>query len=283
MTKIQHVVSLREKPGKHMLETRPRYDVLLNGEVVTELYFNMRGYRGALPTVRGGWMDIGERGISAWKKEVAWQNKHAKALLSKVAKSDRHISITRPTADNRMLFCVSHNGAGVPRAHFLYRREFVFAMEVFGQEVAPEFFEPFEVSPGQSGAPLALLHPGDEWMQKVFANVESRILDALELTLYQSEVIGKFETDDPEVVLAIGRMKDGQISGLFATRQSFDFAEFALGGHISLGDIESGAPTSVSNEADRSEIMSILPLINLDGAGIEEPGVEKSEEYSPWA
>jgi hypothetical protein len=36
--------------GMQVLETTPRYDVVLNGKTVGQLYYNMRGYVGYLPT-----------------------------------------------------------------------------------------------------------------------------------------------------------------------------------------------------------------------------------------
>lgn len=57
------------------METHSRYKVLLRGQTVGELYFNMRGYVGTLPTPRGSELYIGERGISAYRKAVAQLNR----------------------------------------------------------------------------------------------------------------------------------------------------------------------------------------------------------------
>jgi len=47
MSMTQHVVALREAPHKRaMCETKMRYEVLLNGKAVGDLYFNTRGYIG---------------------------------------------------------------------------------------------------------------------------------------------------------------------------------------------------------------------------------------------
>lgn len=71
-----HVVSLREqRPGV----AKTDYDVLLNGKKVGELYYNLRGYRGTLPLHDGGGLDIGERSISVFRKEVVQLNREAKA------------------------------------------------------------------------------------------------------------------------------------------------------------------------------------------------------------
>jgi len=61
-----------------MLETKMRYDVVLNGQVVGDLYFNMTGYVGYLPTPEGRKLDIGERGISAFRREIAALNREAR-------------------------------------------------------------------------------------------------------------------------------------------------------------------------------------------------------------
>ena len=66
---------LETRDGCAILETQPRYDVLLHGQKVGQLYFNMGGYVGTLPTPRGTSLDIGERAISAYRKAVAQLNR----------------------------------------------------------------------------------------------------------------------------------------------------------------------------------------------------------------
>ena len=74
-----HVVSLAEAPHKRAIcETKMRFDVLLNGKVVGELWFNTKGYVGNLPLPCGGRMNIGERAISAFKSEIKKINKEAR-------------------------------------------------------------------------------------------------------------------------------------------------------------------------------------------------------------
>lgn len=70
-----HKVTLKESARRHMMERTPRYDVLLNGQRVGELYFNMRGYRGTLPLPGGRSFDIGERSLSEFKRTVAAINR----------------------------------------------------------------------------------------------------------------------------------------------------------------------------------------------------------------
>lgn len=76
MAKAQKAVELREAPHKRSIcETHMRYDVLLDGKVFDTLYYNMTGYCGYLPTTSGSKLDIGERGISAFRREVSNLNR----------------------------------------------------------------------------------------------------------------------------------------------------------------------------------------------------------------
>jgi hypothetical protein len=73
MPKAITLVETRE--GCQILETHPRYHVFLHGKKVGELYFNLRGYVGTLPTPSGAELYIGERGISAYRKAAAQLNR----------------------------------------------------------------------------------------------------------------------------------------------------------------------------------------------------------------
>jgi hypothetical protein len=74
------MIELRETTkGRAPLEEQPRYEVLFCGKLFDTLYFNMTGYCGYLPLPgangRVGHLDIGERGISAYRKQVAKLNR----------------------------------------------------------------------------------------------------------------------------------------------------------------------------------------------------------------
>lgn len=58
-----------------MMETTSRYKVMLRGEVFGELYYNMRGFVGCLPLPGGQKLDIGERPIAEFRREVARINR----------------------------------------------------------------------------------------------------------------------------------------------------------------------------------------------------------------
>ncbi|GGR37939.1 hypothetical protein [Deinococcus ruber] len=68
-------ITLVEAPRKKSsCEQEMRYDVLLHGKQYSELYFNLRGYLGSLPTPDNLPLDIGEKSISAYRKQIALLN-----------------------------------------------------------------------------------------------------------------------------------------------------------------------------------------------------------------
>lgn len=76
---INNAITLVEKVV--MDDTKPRYNVLLNGKVFSELYFNLKGYVGYLPIPPTGEkqtpgnLNLGEVGISKYKSEIRKLNK----------------------------------------------------------------------------------------------------------------------------------------------------------------------------------------------------------------
>ena len=74
MAKAIELVETRS--GCAIMEKEPRYDVLLHGKKIGQLYFNMTGYTGVyLPQPNGVSLDLGERRISAYRKAVAQLNR----------------------------------------------------------------------------------------------------------------------------------------------------------------------------------------------------------------
>jgi len=77
-----HYIKLvRTRRGCAICERTDRFDVVVGGRTVEQLYFNMTGYVGTLPLPGGGpALCIGERGIGAYRREVARINRAAKAV-----------------------------------------------------------------------------------------------------------------------------------------------------------------------------------------------------------
>jgi hypothetical protein len=72
-TKAIELVETRR--GCEICEDTPRYDIMLHGSKVGQLYFNMRGYVGNLPTPDGTNLYMPESGISAFRRQVTILNK----------------------------------------------------------------------------------------------------------------------------------------------------------------------------------------------------------------
>ena len=71
-------ITLKKRP-KAILQTKPDFDILLNGEVVGPLTYNMTGYIGYLPLPEGGKMDFGEISLTAYRREIARLNREARS------------------------------------------------------------------------------------------------------------------------------------------------------------------------------------------------------------
>lgn len=146
-------LSLKEKPGRHILERTPRYDVVLNGEVKGELYFNMRGYQGYLPTPRGFNLDIGEKGISVFKREVAILNREARETFAAAAADPERVLQTYDSEDPRILVAAVGPRTGeamaAPEGEIrtigIYKRNWDAMVALWGTtELSPKLFEELE-------------------------------------------------------------------------------------------------------------------------------------------
>lgn len=69
-------ITLIEAPHKKAVcEFKMRYDVMLHGKFFSELYFNVKGYVGYLPTADGMRLSIGEKSLAVYKREIAVLNR----------------------------------------------------------------------------------------------------------------------------------------------------------------------------------------------------------------
>lgn len=77
-------ITLEQRPNRMAFaETNMRYAVMLDGEEFSELYWNMHGYRGVVPTLRDdgsiGRFDPGEKSLATFKREIAQSNRELRA------------------------------------------------------------------------------------------------------------------------------------------------------------------------------------------------------------
>jgi hypothetical protein len=78
MNKPFHIELVETRKGCAICEDRPRYDVLLNGEKVDQLYYNLTGYVGTLPLPEGGKLHLGECSISRIQRQANALNREAR-------------------------------------------------------------------------------------------------------------------------------------------------------------------------------------------------------------
>lgn len=182
-TNAKFRLSLKERKSPHFMERHPRYDVMVGDEKVSELYFNMTGYRGALMSVFGFEVDIGERGISTWKRAVSQLNSEARDVMKmndedprRIEKAERTVAgdLTKLTFDDGSYFCVQER---------IYRA----AVEIFGQDrLSPAFFEPEDDQ--VAIYPHGTIRTGETWDKPLF-------------------VLEVFDTEDPDQVAVVsGRL-----------------------------------------------------------------------------
>ena len=62
---------VRTRQGSAMMEIQSRFDILLHGKKVGQLYFNLRGYVGSLPTPDGLSVHMPESSIASFQRDVS--------------------------------------------------------------------------------------------------------------------------------------------------------------------------------------------------------------------
>lgn len=231
--------------------------MLVNGAPEGELYFDMRGYVGYLPTVQRGKMDIGERGITAFRREVNILNKEAAAAIERGASDARRIVLTAPTEDGSVLFALSRDVlSGTDEVHLISRREFLQARRIFGSDdVGIGFFN--EHGFDLESAPTVLLERGDEAFAAGLTGVRSRIMDLTEAETHQRYIEHVFDTADREVKLVVSRRVIDEVDAEpeYVSRLSLELARARYRDAMRLSDLTlaEGRP-AVTDEAGRGHL-----------------------------
>jgi hypothetical protein len=69
-----------------MMETTKRFNVMLNGVKVEQLWWNMKGYVGNLPLPDGSSLYMPEGSLASFKREISILNREFAAAAKKPAK-----------------------------------------------------------------------------------------------------------------------------------------------------------------------------------------------------
>ena len=271
-------ISLEERKSPHALERHPRYAVLVNGEERGELYYNMRGYQGYLPTVQGSKMDIGERGISAFRKEVRVLNREAEDAIEHGASDPRRVVLTRPTEDRRVLFALSRDVAtGEEGLHLLSRTELLQAERLFGtSEVGVGFFSEHRIDPDV--APGVQVFEDDEALVEKMGRLPVRMMSPEEAERYERAIERVVPKEDPDTLIVITRRtRDGaDPEPEFVSKWGYDIAHARYGDGMRMSDLERVyTRPAVPDPADRAYLRA-----NFTWLDVAEP---KSSEPDPVA
>jgi hypothetical protein len=259
-------ITLEERKSPHVLEPHPRYAVLVNGEERGELYYNMRGYQGYLPTVQGSRMDIGERGISAFRKEIRILNREAAEAIERGASDARRVVLTRPTEDRRILFALSRDVAtGEEGLHLLSRSELLQAERLFGgPDIGIGFFSEHGLDP--ETAPGVLVREEDEELVGKMGRLPVRGMTPLEAEQHEREVERAIPTCDPDTLIVITRRaRDGaDPEPEFVTRWGYDIASARYGDGMRLSDLELvDTRPAVPDPQDRAYMRAIFTWLDV--------------------
>lgn len=145
-------LNLKEKRSPHRLERESRYEVQVNGAAVGELYHNMTGFCGGLMDVHARTIDIGERGISAWKAEAATINRDARALLSRNEEDERQLVNWWRTARGDVFNLTFHDASKGEWSTLFVPEDQLYAGTALmdSERLSPSFFTPCDAAPDPS-------------------------------------------------------------------------------------------------------------------------------------
>ncbi len=135
-------VSLKEVESPHPLETKPRYDILVNGVKRDFIYFNTRGYRGAIPMLGGACLDPGTGGIRRFRNAVREVNAHAKEFLAAARLDPAVVSNVQETTNrDYVLATLQHKETGETLDSVQVRRDsWEYARILFADEPVSAYF-----------------------------------------------------------------------------------------------------------------------------------------------
>lgn len=269
----QFRLSLVERKSPHILERQPRYDVCVNGNREGELYFNMRGYVGYLPTVQGSKLDIGEKGISAFRREVSLLNREAADAIERGAADARRIALTWPTEDGGLRFALSRDVlSGTDEIHLISRRELLQAERIFGSaDVGIGFFSESAFDP--ETAPVVLFETDDTALSAGLPHVRSRIMDPVEAETHARDIEHVFDTADDRIKLVVSRrvIDDFDAEPDYVSRISLEMARARYGDAMRLSDLDIvDARPAIVDPAARSLLMEQFTWFDLDGSPAED-------------
>lgn len=132
MTKPDFRITFHKRRSRDFMDPHPDYAVCVNGQQMSELNYNISGYVGRIPTIRGGWAEIQEGHIGAWNALKHRLNDEAARAISGSSGDQDKVVYAHHTWDGRVMRVF--NGRD---ERFVLRDELMMAERVFGQGAVP--------------------------------------------------------------------------------------------------------------------------------------------------
>lgn len=211
-------------------------------------------------------MDIGERGISAFRKEITMLNREAAEAIERGASDARRVDLTRPTEDRRILFALSRDAVtGEEGLHLLSRSELLQAERLFGgPDIGVGFFSEHGVDP--DSAPGVLLHEDDEGLLGKMGRLPVRGMTPLEAEQHEREIERAIPTSDPDTLIVIARRaRDGaDPEPEFVSKWGYEIAAARYGDGMRLSDLELvDTRPAVPDPQDRAFLRANFTWLNV--------------------
>ncbi|MFG6084247.1 hypothetical protein ACEUZ9_000749 [Paracoccus litorisediminis] len=229
----------------------------------------MTGYRGSLPTIGGGNMDIGEKGISAWKKEMGILNRVARAAIDAGIKDNVKVFACFPTRERNYVGLLVQDSPDFETVDMkiVSRRAWMHAEKLFGKgnPIGIGFFRDEDVLDAEK--PAVIFTDPRHWVIRALPRLKHEVADndtAEKVSRYVDEVL---PTDDPavKVVVTRRRVDDADPEPIFVNDLSLRMARSWLGEHANLLDIAGEEPVKISDPATRARLIGDFPWFDLSG------------------
>lgn len=283
MTAPTHKVTLVKRPGVGILEETPRYDVLLNGAKVDQLYFNTKGYQGTIPMVDGSRLTIGERAISAYVREVAKVNREALTCIKGGMEDPRKVSRAVATQSSNYVGLVTMIEGENPEVTIVSRQAWISAQKLFGKDtpIGIGFFQDHNIV--DQDKPALVYHSGNDWLQRALPEVRSVVADAELSDALRRYVDEVHPTANPDTKLVITRndFDDGDPEPFYVNAFSLKVAASKFGDAMRLSDIAAASPEPILDPGARSAILRNCIWFDLSAGTV--PAEEQQREFTKKA
>lgn len=122
------LITFNQLPARDFMDPHPDYEVLLNDEAVSEIFYDFSGYSGWLPDVRGGVHALQDKPLSQWETLRDNLNAHAKKMIERSSDDEKRVLKAHHTLDKEIMRVF--NGKD---EKFVKADEFLMAAKVFGR------------------------------------------------------------------------------------------------------------------------------------------------------